>query len=238
MERYEEGRDERSERKNDLLWRISVTAGLLIIFTIWIVTVGCGDNRITPASSTGPNITSITTTTTLDSSTDPDLKLVKQYNSDSAGGRVTRWNKSVVTVYDSTGGKVLNLQSILNEWNAVLGGKLTLITGDSGSDITIISDDRLNTCGFAVWSYSFLNNEMLKPIISINFNSSSNPNYCASNTNFSVVILHEIGHTLGFFGEARDRSVMDNSTVSSIMSDDVHRFFNKLYALAPGTIIT
>ncbi len=200
---------------------------------------GCGDNRINPAGIAGP---STTTTITLDSSQDEDLKLVKKYNSDLQGGKATRWDKSVVTVYDSTG-LFADLQSVLNEWNAVLAGRMILAIGNSNDkDIEIKINDSIIKCGQATY-FIYDSKIYAADILLKNFNDS----FCfgsGSLLNPKKILMHEFGHVIGFgIGNGssddhnNDGGLMTISGGNGRITDEVSRMLNRLYSLVLGTII-
>jgi len=214
--------EERRERLKDWIFRLSVVAVMMILTIIAISFSGCSQGA---TNITGPSPT--TTTTILDSSNDEDLKLVKQYNSDLSGGKATRWNKSIVTVYDSTG--KVNLQSVLNEWNAVLAGKLTLAVGGQGSDIEIVRDDSV-ACG--VGGYYPYNGIIIPRGIRISQTCLELP-YDAN-----LTAEHEIGHVIGFFGHTNSGVMSNNAhTITSQITSEISRMLNKLYSIELGAQI-
>lgn len=208
---------EKRRKREEMFWRIAATALLMLFCVVAILTAGCGDNRINPASATGPSTTG-TTGTTLDSSNDADLKLVKEYNSDYYGGKATKWTKSVVTVYDSTG-QISNLQSILNDWNAVLNGKLTLVVSSgSGGDIEIIKGN-VQSCSGYVYNTTY-SGIFYGARIEVNLDGCNPGNW---------LIEQEIGHTIGI-EHILDGGIMDSTLGSNRMTITIISMTKKLYS--------
>ena len=159
-------------------------------------------------------------TTVVSVGNDADLALVKKYNAD-GNGYVDRWEQSTVGVYDQIG--IPNLQEILDDWNAALGGKLTLVRGDSQSPITIVTD---TTRSLAGWTNSnIVNHRTQSAKISINTPVAS----------LYWTTKHELGHAVGFHGHTTAGGILNESPTSLTITDEVKRTLRKLYDLAPGT---
>jgi len=109
------------------------TSGLIVIvFVLLLLTVGCGDNRINPASVTGPNTTTITMK-------DGDIAYLKKHNA--INGVTHRLKGPVIKVYDETG----LAQPYLNKWGRIIG--LTFVSGPKGSGLDILIDNSILNCG-------------------------------------------------------------------------------------------
>ena len=105
------------------------TSGLIVIvFVLLLLTVGCGDNRINPASVTGPNTTTITMK-------DGDIADMKKHNA--INGVTHRLKGPVIKVYDETG----LAQPYLNKWGRIIG--LTFVSGPKRSGLNILINNSI-----------------------------------------------------------------------------------------------
>ncbi|MBI5306729.1 hypothetical protein HZB04_04080 [Candidatus Wolfebacteria bacterium] len=212
--------EERKEWLKDWIFRLSVVAVTATLAIIAIIFSGCGQGA---TNITGPS--PITTGTTVVDFNDPDIQLVKQYNNNPT----VRWNKSIITVYDSTG---MANQSILDEWNNYLNGARLVFTNSAPADIEIIKDD--NSCGGNTntsWSGNYI---IYKSIITIHQSNS----FAGCDTIIkNGTVKHEIGHAIGFFGHIFDGGVMGEGSLQStdFITISVRRTLVKLYSLQPGT---
>ena len=164
-------------------------------------------------------------TTVVSVGNDADLALVRKYNADANGGYIVRWEQGTVSVYDQVG--VSNLQDILNEWNAVLIGKMTLVLGDASSPIVIQRDDTLSTGGLT--RRTAQNHRIVSASILINVGAVAGPEAV------TLVSKHELGHAVGFYGHTTAGGLMNAFLESIEITDEVKRTLRKLYELAPGT---
>ncbi|MBI5306635.1 hypothetical protein HZB04_03580 [Candidatus Wolfebacteria bacterium] len=185
---------------------------LLILITLSILAFGCSQGAV---NITGP---SSTTTTELSVANDPDLQLVKKYNADKFGGFVNRWNKSVVTVYDTTGRS--DLQIALDEINAALGGKLTLIKSGSSGDIKIEKGSSNYAYDAGDFDHSYIEARVII----------SNP----SEPTYIYVYKHELLHAIGF-KEHTLSGLMNPNGCACFIDDEISRTLRKLYDLPVGT---
>lgn len=188
----------------------SLIAYTFILITIFILATGCSQS-----SPTSPD----TPTISVSGDDNESLALVKKFNSDSSGGSTVRWGQGTAFVYDPIG--IPNLQRFLDDWNNALGGRLTLVTGDSGSPIEFYWDENIVELGLATWTYSG-SGQILKARIGLR-------------TTNALVVKQEIGHSIGFFGHTSDGGVMDSGATSENITDQVKQMLRKLYDLDVGT---
>ncbi len=209
----------RNERGN-FFWKLIRMVGLFIwaFFGIFSV-IGCSQGAV---NITGPSSTTTTTTKEISVANDPDLQLVKEYNADFYGGFVHRWNKSVVTVYDATGRS--DLQNILDEINAALGGRLTLVKSGPPGDIEIQKGSPNDSSRSSDRSDS--SNVIYKAYIEI-----SNP----SEPTYIYVYKHELIHTISGFNNHTKSGIMRLGSCACPIDDEVSRTLRKLYDLPIGT---
>lgn len=191
----------------------------------------------TPVPSATPIPTSTPTPTPITANI--NYQLISQYSY--GKNNVVRWKDGVIKVKDSTNYPGINVQDVLNEWNAIIGGKTTFqLSSDSSSPITIFYDAASITAqGNGVWGYATVwwsNYQLIKAEVRILpegtwYGYPIKPKY--------ELYLHELGHVVGFAGHTNDGSVMDAvANGSRTISETTRSVISGLYSLPIGYALT
>lgn len=122
---------------------------IIILLIAAIIVSGCDTSGIIPPIQEDVEVPELTP---------EEIDLIKKYGF--GGDYVVRWPDGPVDVYDTTG--YSQMQTVLNQWNAVMGGKVILrLSNNPNSQVKIIFDENLGEeelCGNAnceIEDYSF-----------------------------------------------------------------------------------
>lgn len=185
---------------------------------------------------------------------DYDLGLVYKYSASLTKGRIIRWNKSIINVYDGVG--VPGLQENLDDWNQYLPYIMALSTNETTADIKIVGDPNFyaNNSGYCGRAQgNSINYETVYFLITLDTSPDCNFIDYWGKSSLQAVAKHELGHTVGFYGHTNGyvmcclvyttstdqwgNTYKIISSYSFLISEEVQRTIIKLYTLPPGSYI-
>ena len=155
---------------------------------------------------------------------------------------VVRWKNGTVYVYDATGGNgTVDVVSLLNVWNNVIGGATTFrLSSNPQSPVKIYYDvQKVTAFGPGTWGVTFVwwsNYEIVKAEVAILPCGTyyGGMNLCPK----PELYLHELGHVVGFGGHTNDGGVMDPVPRSTTITATVREMLSALYSLPVGYALT
>ncbi|WP_438316977.1 carboxypeptidase regulatory-like domain-containing protein [Candidatus Caldatribacterium sp. SIUC1] len=155
---------------------------------------------------------------------------------------VVRWKNGTVYVYDATGGNgTVDVASLLNAWNDVIGGVTTFrLSSHPQSPVKIYYDaQKVTAFGPGTWGVTFVwwsNYEIVKAEVAILPCGTyyGGMSLCPE----PELYLHELGHVVGFGGHTNDGGVMDPVPRSTTITTTVRETLSALYSLPVGYTLT
>lgn len=187
-----------------------------------------------PATQSSSTSTPSPTPATTPSSVPLDLLTKYGYGKTS----VVRWKNGTVSVYDATKGNgTVDVVSLLNTWNSIIGGVTTFqLSSDPQSPVKIYFDaNKVTAYGSGTWgvtSVFWSNYQIVRAEIAILPCGTyyGGMNLCPR----PELYLHELGHAVGFGGHTSDGGVMDPTPRNTTITSTVREMLSALYQLPIG----
>jgi len=141
-----------------------------------------------------------------------------------------------IEVYNTLNILGVDATKVLNIWNEVIGGKTRLkVSNNSSAPIKIYSNNtEILNMGSGIVGVSTVwwsNYQLVKSTVNI-----LSSGY--ADVNRQTVLIHEMGHTVGFAGHCNDGGVMNSYyTGSSAITSTVRNVIFGLYSLPIGFVL-
>jgi len=193
---------------------------LVMLLLMAMIISGCDITGITPPISENPELTS------------EEISLIRKWGY--GGDYVVRWpnGNGYVDVYDAT--NYSQMQKVLNQWNAVIGGPVSLrLSSNPNSPVKVIFDSYIGQEGYCLKVNNQLSNDYTFSEVMIKINPDES--YCGyPNTTYSAYLC-AFNAVAGFnyWAEVSPTPFSEWTNFSRI-PDTIKTMVHALYKVPPG----
>jgi hypothetical protein len=190
---------------------------VMLLLTAMIIS-GCDVTGITPPISENPELTP------------EEIALIRKWGY--GGDYVVRWPDGYVDVYDAT--NYNQMQKVLNQWNAAIGGKVILrLSNNPNSQVKVYYKSMFVDCGnFDIkWNEDYA-------LTTIDVQISDNAFFCGYPSSKYSLYLFMFKSVAGFAGWTTKKVPFEEWTNFTTINDTMKKMVKALHKVPPGYCLT